>query len=189
MLIEDVFGKTRAVGIRETQVIQQQCSQYLEEAAGLPLLKNLPVSYANFQKVKVRLQKHKDPVNEVFDKAFGKEFLNLRQRAIFANGTTPVIKEGFEHFYVFPINGYKFLYSKSVSNSSSDYRSVIDTLIESFEDQSQATEIVTDLLKMSYSAKELTEGIESGSEVIFYGVPFYYAVRKSVVEEYSKLFI
>lgn len=188
MLIEDVLGKSRCLSSREAQIITQQCSQYLQESANLPLLKALPVSYANFQKVKVRLQKHKDPINEVFDKAFGKEFYNLRQRAIFANGTSCELREGFEEFYVFPTNGYKFLYSKVVSNSSTDYRHVIDTLVESFDDQSQATEIITDLLKMSYSTQHLSEGIESGSEVIFYGIPFYYAIRTSAVDSYSKIF-
>jgi hypothetical protein len=188
MLIEDVLGKTTGLDLSESQLIKQQCSQYLKESAGLPLLKSLPSTYSNFQKVKVRLQKNQDPINEAFDKAFGKEFFNLRQRAIFANASQPALKEGSDLFYVFPINGYKFLYSKTISNSSSDYRQVIDTLIESFQDQNQATEIITDILKMSYCTDDLLEGITSNSEVIFYGIPFYFAIRTSAIPAYSKLF-
>lgn len=188
MLIEDVLGKARDIGVQESQLIKQQCSQYLQESAGLPLLKSLPSTYANFQKVKVRLQKHHDPINDVFDKAFGTDFYNIRQRAVFANGTQREVKEGFDQFFVFPLNGYKFLYSKTICNSSNDYRHVMDTLLESFDDQCQATEIVTDLLKMSYSAKNLYEGISSKSEVIFYSIPYYYAVRTTTVTDYTKLF-
>lgn len=189
MLIEDVLGKSSDLGIREIQLIQESCPQYLQESAGLPLLKALPSSYENLQKVKVRLQKHKDSVNEAFDKAFGNQFLNLRQRAIFANATVPVLSEGFEPFYVFPIDGYRFLYSKAVANSGKDYQYVIDSLVETLIDQDQVNEIIIDILKKTYSTENLSEGIQSDSEVIFYGVPFYYAIRASVVQDYTKTFI
>lgn len=187
MLIEDIIGTSVGLGVREIQTIKAECSQFLKESAGLPLLKSLPTSYNNFHKVKVRLQKRKDDVAEAFDKAFGNQFVNLRQRAVFAYPSTPPINEGTEPFYVFPINGYKFLYSKEVTNSSSDYKRVIDTLFEQFDDSQKATEIVTDLLKYTYSTDNLHEGIVSDSEVILYGIPFYYAIRVSACQGYGKL--
>lgn len=189
MLIEDVLGKSSDLGVREIQLIQESCPQYLQESAGLPLLKALPCSYANLQKVKVRLQKHKDSVNEVFDKAFGNQFLNLRQRAIYTNARVPQLVEGFEPFLVFPIDGYSYLYSKEVANSGKDYQHIIETLVETMTDQQQVNEIIIDILKKTYSMEHLSEGIQSDSEVIFYGIPYYYAVRASVVQDYTKTFI
>lgn len=189
MLIEDVLGKSSQLGIREVQLIQEMCPQYLKESAGLPLFKLLPASRDSFCKVKVRLQKHKDTINEAFDKAFGNQFLNLRQRAIFANPSIPTLTEDVESYYVFPVDGYRFLYNTVVSNSGQEYQAVMDTLVESLVDESQANEIVIDILKRTYSTEQLHEGIQSDSEIIFYGIPHYYAVRTAVVHNYHKTFI
>lgn len=188
MLLEDLIGTDIGVGIQEVQAIKAECSQFLQESAGSPLLKSLPAAYFNFHKVKVRLQKRRDQVSDVFERAFGHEFVNLRQRAVFAYPTIPTVTEGTDLFYVFPINGYKYLYSKEVNNSSVDYHHVIDTLVEQFDDPSQASEIVTDLLKYSYVSTNLQEGISSDSEIIMYGIPYYYAIRRSACRDYGAVF-
>jgi hypothetical protein len=187
MIIEDLIGSSAGLGVREVQTIKAECSQFLKESAGLPLLRSLPQTYYNFHKVKVRLQKRRDSVTDVFERAFGSTFVNLRQRAIFTYPRTPELTENTEPFYVFPINGYKFLYSKEVTNSSSDYKRVVDTLFQQFEDQQQASDIVTELLKYTYSSTSLHEGIVSDSEIILYGIPFYYAVRASACQGYGPL--
>lgn len=187
MIIEDLIGPSVGVSIREVQLIKTECSQFLQESAGMPLFKLLPSTHYNFNKVKVRLQKRKDSVSDVFERAFGSTFVNLRQRAIFTYPSPPPQKENTEPFYVFPINGYKYLYSKEVTNSSNDYERVVDTLFEQFEDQQQASEIVTDLLKYTYLSTSLYEGMASDSEIILYGIPFYYAVRASSCRGYESL--
>jgi hypothetical protein len=187
MLIEDLIGRSVGVGVQEVQAIKTHCSQFLTESARLPLVKTLPTTYYNFHKVKIRLQKRKDEVSDVFERAFGEQFSNLRQRAVFAYPNLPPVTEGTDLFYVFPVNGYKFLYSKEVTNSSNDYKRVIDTLFEQFEDPSTASDIVTDLLKYTYSSTLLHEGIVSDSEIILYGIPFYYAVRTSACQDYNSL--
>lgn len=187
MLIEDLIGSGTGIGSRELQTIATQCSQFLQESDGLPLFKSLSPAYDDFYKVKVRFQKKKDTMAEAYEKAFNERCLNLRQRAIFAYSTAQPITEAAEPFYVFPTNGFKFMYSREVKNSNSDYRRVIDTLFEQFDDTVKATEIVVDLLKYTYSTEKLVEGINSDSEIILYGIPNYYAVRVSAVPSYSKL--
>lgn len=187
MLIEDILSEEPSLGARQIQTILTDCSQFIEQSAGLPLLKTLPEAYADFQKVKIRLQKKRDTVTEAFDKAFGNQFLNLRQRAVFAYGSPQPLAERTDSFYVFPINGYSYLYSREVTNSSADYKRVIDTLFEQFDDTSKATEIVTDLLKYTYCTSNLSEGISANAEIILYGIPFYYAVRTEIVPSYAKL--
>lgn len=187
MLIEDLIGSSVGLGIREVQQIRLECSQFLHEAAAMPLLKALPSTYNNCHKVKVRLQKRRDQVTDVFERAFGGDFVNLRQRAVFAYPSPPSVTEGSDLFYVFPVNGFKYLYSKEVQNSSSDYRRVIDTLVEQFDDTTRASEVVADLLKYTYSSNALREGIDAGSEIILYGIPYYYAIRTSACSDYQSL--
>lgn len=187
MLIEDLIGKSSPIGTREAQILESNCSQFLQSSGRLPVFRLLPTTYNDFHKVKVRFQKKQTQMNEVFNKAFS-EYYNLRQRAIFAYGQCPQICEGMEPFYVFPINGFKFLYSREVKNSNNDYQQVLETLFEQFQDNDAALEIATDLLKYTYVRENLYEAIISDSEIIFYGVPFYYAIRVNSVSNYTKIF-
>lgn len=187
MLIEDLIGSSVGLGIREAQIIKAECSQFLRESEGHPLYKTLPSTHVNFNKIKVRLQKRRDHVSDVFERAFGSEFANIRQRSIFAYPTGPVLAENTDQYYVFPANGYRFLYSKEVTNSSSDYRHVVDTLFEQFDDTTQASIVIADLLKFTYSSSNLLEGLSANSEVILYGIPYYYAIKTSACADYSAL--
>jgi hypothetical protein len=187
MLVQELLGETVEFGSRELTTLRTTCSHFLRESAGLPLYKLLPKTYGDFHRVKVRQKRVDDKVSEAFNRAFGSQFHNLRQRAVFASGQQPHLTETTEPFYVFPVDGYKFLYSREVQNSSSDYKQVIDSLFEQFHDDDKTIEIVTDVLKYTYVRENLAEGIMSDSEIIFYGIPCYYAVRVAAVPPYGKL--
>lgn len=181
MLIRDIL-EHNSFNSTVRQALRADCSTFLRESQGLPLFRQLPTTYADLHRVKVRLQKRKDGVTDVFERAFGQEYNNIRQRAVFASTTIPTVTETTEPFYVFPTNGYRFLYSKEVKDSDSDYRNIIDKLVQELGNLNEATDIVTDLLKYTYSTCKLYEGMVSGAEVIFYGIPYYYAVRADVCD-------
>lgn len=183
MLVDDILGHE----INHTQFLGNVCSQFLHETGNLPLLKSLPVSYSDIQKVKARKQKRSDVVSEVFNKAFNSTWMDLRQRAIIAYPSNPPISEQTEPFYVLPINGYQYMYSKEVTNSTSNYKQMIDVLFEQFSNNYQALDIITDLLKFTYTNTDLIEGIQSQSEIILYGIPYYYAVRVATYPNYQEL--
>lgn len=187
MLIEDFIEKISPAKTKEISIIQTECSAFIRESGQLPLYKLLPSYYKDFQKVKVRQQKRHDPITEAFNRAFGSKIHNFRQRAIFSYPEKPPLKEGYEPFYVFPINGFKYLYSKEVTNSSNNYQHVINILFEQLESNEKAIEIVTDVLKYTYCRNNLIEGIISNSEIIFYGIPYFYAVRCSLFPIYKKI--
>lgn len=181
MYLEDIFqSKNRD----EIYPILQECKQFLEESNGHPLLKNLPMNYNDIHKVKVRKRKRKDDFTNIFNEAF-EDIPNLRQRAIFANGKASLqeAKEGEEAFYIFPIDGYKFMYSPEVSNSKEDYKNAFEVILENFDDK----EVMEELLKYTYTKKNLVEGISNGSEIIIYNIPYFYAVRQSSIEDYKSL--
>lgn len=185
MLVRDIL-EHNSFDTTVRQALSADCSTFLRESNGRPLYRSLPISYGDFHRVKVRLQRRKDGVSDVFERAFGQEFTNIRQRAVFASPTCPLVSEQTEPFYIFPINGYKFLYSKEVTNSSSDYRNVIDKLVVELGNLTEATDIVTDLLKYTYATSNLQEGMAAGAEIIMYGIPYYYALRADTTE-YEKV--
>lgn len=175
----------------EYSLIQQRCSQFLEESRGLPLLKNLSSDYGDFHKIKVRKRNLKDEITETFNEAFEDELPFIRQRAVFANGALsfePVHENNLEPFYIFPVDGYKFMYSKEVENSSHEYKRVFDTIFEQFGDE-KGNAVLTDLLRFTYTTENLFEGIHAGCEIIIYGIPFFYALKTSTIEKYQDLYL
>ena len=188
MLVNDILNPRSTDN--EFRVVVEYCSDFINESEGMPLFKSLPASYNDVHRVKVRFHKKKNEFTETFNQAFTDEIMNLRQRAIFASGSpsTIQVEESMEMFYIFPKNGYKFLYNKEVANSNEDYRQAFDTILEQLGGNNQeAIQIIADLLKYTYTSQNLVEGIENGSEIILYNIPFYYAVRSSSFPEYDDL--
>lgn len=186
MKVDDLLNESYEC--HELCVLREQCTQFLDESEGNPLLKNLPDTYDNFHRVKVRMRKGDGTFTDTFNEAFDDQHPGLRQRAIFANGEVSFEEEGdgLEPFYIFPIDEYKFMYSMEVENSSRDYKQVFDSLFEEFGAE-RGNQVICDLLAFTYRQENLAEGIEQGSEVILYNIPYYYAIRASVVDDYTEL--
>lgn len=185
MLVQQLIPRLKHTNFA---VIRERCSQFIEESKGEPLLKNLPTEYENIQKVKVRKRNVNGEFADALNQAFENEVGALSQRAVFANGLTSFRlseDERVEPFYVFPIDGFKFLYSSEVSNSSDNYKNVVDVVVEQFGPE-KGKNIIADVLKLSYKQTNLHEAIEKGSELILYNIPFYYGVRVSKYQ-YSTL--
>lgn len=181
MRINELYKNTEC--IKEFQLLKRNCAQFFAESNANPLLKNLPMSVDPFHKVKVRKRKGEtSDFTETFNEAFETQHPGLRQRAIFANGAASFqpTYEQTEPFYIFPIDGYKFMYSREVSNSGHEYKQVFETLFEQFGEE-KGNEVLTDLLRFTYTSKNLYEGIESGSEIIIYGIPYFYTYSVNAV--------
>ena len=164
-------------GKAEFTTIINECSQFIEESAGVPLFRALPFSYPDFQKVKVR-KKKTSAINESFDDAFNEYHPQLRQRAIFTRGDINhlVLEQDTEPFLVYPIDGFKFMYSAKITNSGQEYAQVFESIIETFgEVAGNAT--IADMLKFTYVHDNLVEGIDCGAEIVLFNIPYYYAVR------------
>lgn len=171
-------------------LISKNCHQFLE-ATQDPILKNLPCNYTDVHKTKVRMRKSSDTVSETFNDAFKAEHSKIFQRAIFANGLSsfvPSTSKEFEPFYIFPVDGYKFMYCNEVENSGIEYQRIFNLLFEQLgNDEEQTIETVVDLLKFTYRRDNLKEGIASGAEIILYNIPHYYAVKVGCVNEYNDI--
>lgn len=187
MLVKHVLNFTPKNNIQTT--IQRYCSQFIEEANRQPLYKWLPNTYNDLHKVKVRQQKKQDAVTHVFNKAFEQEHVNIRQRAIFTYSHIPENTDPSQDlFFVFPTDGYKYMFCTEVQNSTTEYRHMISTLLETMSDNNQRVfDIVSDLLKFTYTKTNLLEGILKGTEIIFYGIPSFYVVRCNSVDNYQSI--
>lgn len=188
MFIDEILKTQNNQGIDSiAYVLQKECSIFLKESNSQPLYKNLPIHYDNFQKIKVRTKKSNDLLSEVYNRAFDKVYRSLRQRAIFSSPKIENLTEtiSYEPFYIFPLNGYNFLYNSEVSNSD-EYEELFNKLIQNL-DESMAVDTISELMQLTYSSKTLLEGIESGSEILFYNIPYYYAVRVNYVKDYRNL--
>lgn len=163
--------------------ISNHCSMFLRESQGLPLFRNLPSHYDVLQKVKVRKRKTVDEFSNVFNNTFEQYGHNLTQRAIFTHNID-ILHEAAdvntEPFYIFPIDGYQFLYNPEIKSSTHNYQQIFDVVVESFGDT--GVSMVQDVFKLSYTTTNLHEGIEQGAEIIIFNIPFYYAVKSSAYE-------
>ena len=182
MRIHDLLNKS----VDDFNTILHECSQFIEETEGQFVAKNLPKSYGDVHKVKVRKRK-----TQAFDQTFNEAFdyHELRQRSIIGNGGASFVAEhntATDPFFIFPTDGYKYIYCREVANSTDAYKPVFDQIFEGFGTD-RGTNVITDMLKITYTHEHLVEGIAGGAEIIFYNIPYYYAVRADIVQEYSDL--
>lgn len=167
-----------------------ECSEFLMESEGQPLLKNLPTDRDGFLKVKVRHQRNRntDTFIENFNNAFADERSRLLHRSVVAHGESafvPSTNAKLEPFYIFPVDGFRYMYNPSTA-STTQYKETFDKLITNVGDS--APELFQKLLKYDYVFDKLSEGIVGGSEIIFYGIPYYFALRKSIIDDYERFY-
>lgn len=187
MLFHDLLPPNFTTRYISTE-IYRHCGQFLKESGGIPLYKSLPLEYDVFKRVKVRFQKRTDTTSHVFENVFGdgKSSVGIRERAVVASGEYPSSPTHQTPFYIFPLDGYKFLFSPQVKNSAKDFGGVLNTLIEQFDSQ-EGTELTSDLIKYAYQSTNLKEGISSMSELIIYNIPVFYAVNALAFPDYNKI--
>lgn len=161
-----------------------ECAEFLMESGGKPLLKNLPRHSNGFVRVKVRQKRSSNLFIENFNNAFADERSRLLQRCMFAQGEEgfePSTHPDFEPFYVFPVDGYKYMYNP-LAASTEEYKDTFSKLLTSVG--ADAQDMFQKMLKYDYVFDNLSEGIAGGSQIIFYGIPYYFALRKSIIDDY-----
>lgn len=182
MLVDHLLRIDNNVGY---DVITKHCNLFLTEAGSLPLYKNIQ-STQDFCRIKVRQQRKNGILNDAFNYAFAHQYTNIRQRAVLC--TSLIEQQSSDQYYIFPVNGFKYLYNKDINDSESCYEDSIATIFEQLSNSTSALDIVSDLLKSSYTSINLQEGQAAGSEIILYNLPAFYAVKCSVHPKYTELY-
>ena len=172
-LIEDVSPKLREISIN--------CQQFIEESNGKPLVKWFSVDYPDVHRVKMRKRKQGTAFDSAFNEAFYEQYPSLRQRSIIVNETPAT---GKEPFFVFPSDGFKFMYSPTITNSTNQYGSTFTDIRKSLSEET-GKEIFQDILTYAYMSDSLETAIVESSEIIVYNIPYFYVVRCNT--DYTKL--
>lgn len=168
-------------------VIKSECSSFINESNGYPLIKNLKSDNRYVRKVKVRTKKNSEGFIQKFNEAFNKEHNNIYGRSIFCNGKHNYLKNDNELVYVFPINGFKFLFNPNI-----EYHMEYSKAFEKVEDKMTALEaenLLIDMIEYSYNSCNyaLHEALFSEKEIIIYNIPYYYAIKVSRHPHYNDL--
>lgn len=166
--------------------IEEKCGMFLAESKGKPIMKALPRTGEGFRKVKIRKKKIDSNFDKTFNDSFFTEYNDIRSRSLFVNGNIAPAEDE-ELFYIFPVDDYRFMYSPQISDSSDDYKKTFDKIITSIG-ESNGMEIFKDMLKLSYRYDNLPHAIDLGCEIIIYDIAHYYAIRKTLIDDYSKWF-
>lgn len=163
--------------------IRNECSVFLKHSNGKPLLRNLSVLTQGFSRVKVRKQKNKSSLGAVFDGTFS--YNSLRQRCILSHtlSSLPEPEPNTEPFYIFPIDGFKIMFSALVEDSDEVFSPALELLEDNFG-EIKSKHIMSDVLKYTYKTQDLSLALTHNCEIIIYGISYYYAIRKSLIEDY-----
>lgn len=170
--------------------IQTECSTFLKESIGHPLIKNLPRDNHGFRKVKVRKKKQSEMLTAAFNEAFKDDHSQLLQRSVFAHGEKsfePSTDFQLEPFYIFPIDGFRFMYADNVISTTEDYRKTLNLLMDNLGND--GIETFQEVLKYQYKHDKLYEALTGNTEIIVYNIHYYYAIRCSLIERYSDFLI
>lgn len=167
--------------------IQKECSEFIENSKGNYAEKPLTFDGRFIKKVKVRKKKNKDDFSSLFDQAFREKYRDIMGRSIFCNGIHAEEIKSQEQFYVFPINGFSILYNPDVDYYQ-EFMRIYQTL-QNTMDTEVAKQTFIDMVEYSYTENdfELSEALYSGNEIIFYGIPYFFAVKKDKHPDYSLL--
>lgn len=178
MLVCDILCETKQSVI--VQLIRQCCSDFLVESQYQPVYKILPSSYGNWKRVKVRKQKKQTEITSTFNKAFESIYDDIALRSVCSDTNIVDIPDDHSAYYIFPLNGFKYLYNTTVTKYTQNLRETVGVLNDGCDD-----ELVLDVLAYSYKNTQLTTGIRNNAEIIFYNIPAYYAVNTTSISNYS----
>jgi hypothetical protein len=172
MLLQSLLNRPK----NELRVLKEECSQFVSLASA-PLYVQLRDSYPDIAKVKVRKKNTRTVIGEGFDKAFA-DFYNISQRCVYAKSSRAVFESVADKdiFYMFPIDGFRFLYNNQIEDNLKQHTETLSHLDECMESQ-QAIGTITEIIKATYTSINISEGINSGAEIMIYNIPRFYAVR------------
>jgi L-ribulose-5-phosphate 3-epimerase UlaE len=159
--------------------IKKECSQFIRNSNGNPLFKSLPSGKDAFIRVKARHRKmHDDSFENAFNSAFQKQTNKIFSKAIFCN-TNEVILPNHENYYVFPIDGYRILYSKNDKNTSKTYQTALAEILDMVA-ENHAVSLLTTILSDDYTDENLSEALLHKKEILIYNIPYFFAIKCSL---------
>ncbi len=166
--------------------IIDKCSHFITSPT-VPLYKALPSVGDGFRKIKIRKKEKHDLNYEKFlDESFEHERKDLRLRSVLAHTSEPTsFKDNEEIFYIFPPNGYKVLFSENIA----DHKQYVKELTNTLKETPTVNLLLKSLFQSAYRVGTVQEAAKNRSDVVIYNIQYYYAIRKSIITDYSDFII
>ena len=141
----------------------------MKKSNNKPLIKELN-DVKSFKKLKARHRnkQYSSILNDAFDDSIG-------TRCITTTSNTSDLSEN--DYYIFPINGFKFLYDPQ-GMSGTSYHELTDTI---------KTDLVKELMRFNLEESDLNHALSINTEVVLYNIPFCYAVNVKSFNSYDEL--
>jgi len=168
--------------------IKKECSDFLSITSVYPALKAFDDHGKYFRKVKVRHKKKPVGFIRIIGDALQKEHRNIHMRSVVVNGPHSE-KDGMKTHYIFPKNGFKFLFNPRI-NDHEEYRYSYTKLLGlDLVDKGKALEMMEDSIEYAYTSDNtsLNDALKSKKEIIFYGMQYYYTVSSEKYPCYNEL--
>jgi len=168
--------------------LKVECDQFLELSGGYPAVRALKPDGRYVKRVKVRHKKNTTGFMRVMGDALKDEYEGIDVRSVITNGPYSTV-EGAVSYYIFPKNGFSFLFNPRVTDHE-EYKESYERLIKLDVSQNDAMAIVEDAIEYAYTSGERTlkQALQSNKEIIFYGMPYYYAISAEKHPFYEELF-
>jgi len=161
--------------------IKLDCQEFLEDSQDKPLIKWCSSAWPDVHRIKVRKRKHVDLFTEQFNSAFADVYPSILNRSVIINEFKN--NDDDDQFYIFPIDGFKFMYCSEINNSKVQLSPVLDEIMAGMDDEGSG--VIQDMLHVTYQEDNITEAIVDNVEIIIYNIPVFYAVRSNI--DYSNV--
>lgn len=171
MYIGDILGTAQKLCAEQVFPIRDSCYEFLKESNGYPVFKQLPEQYGVCSKVKVR---HKP--NLILEQFFKKTVMQDCSTLV-ESYSMPIA--GAHNYWIFPINGYKYIYNPLIA----DYKSKVNQILDITSDKDVILELIGDL----YNSNNLITALTCETEILWYKISHFYAVDCSKFEDYDEL--
>lgn len=169
--------------------IKNECTEFIEKSKGMPLFKSLMSGKDGFIRIKARHRKiHDESFENAFNSAFQKQTNKMLSKAIFCN-TNEIILPNHENYYVFPIDGYRILFSRNDTNTSKTYQTALTEILDMVA-ENHAVSLLTTILSDDYTDENLSEALKNKKEILVYNIPYFYAIKCSLfpsIDDYKNI--
>lgn len=167
MLFSQLYTAERFLSYSDVEKIAKECSNFVAESGGHPLIRYLDTTKYSSDICKIKLRHRSgQQAPQIIDTALNEETQNVSSRALHIDFSQPD-DSSLKPFYVIPTNGYRFICHNSDSVSSLDEVATTSAI----------EDIAVEVVKMAAVNTSLCEAIQTKTELMFYNIPFCYAIN------------
>lgn len=159
--------------------IKNECSDFMS-ASQSPLFKLVNISTSPVSKIKIRTGK-KTVFGDFLNESLSQYSNTLYGRTVFCSGILPEEPPTLESAIIFIPNNFRYFHGTVNHKIRENFDALI---LQSYTLGIDIYDVLTDAYDQHFS---ISECVEHCTEIGFYGIPYYYAVRLRYFHDYEKI--